>query len=62
MERNYELIEFKKQMLQYFELSRNTIDKKMILITKELLDIKKEHETLTNKCKIFYIILQTNIS
>ena len=62
MERNYELIEFKKQMLQYFELSRNTIDKKMILITNELLDFKKEHETLTNKCKIFYIILQTNIS
>ena len=55
MERNYELIEFKKQMLQYFELSRNTIDKKMILITKELLDIKKEHETLTNKCKKKFI-------
>ena len=55
MERNYELVEFKKQMLQYFELSRNTLDKKMVLITKELLNIKKEHETLTNKCKKKFI-------
>jgi hypothetical protein len=52
MERNYELIEIKNQMLQYFEISRNLIDKKMVTITKELLNIKKEHENITNKCKL----------
>ena len=51
MERNYELIEIKNQMLQYFKISRNLIDKKMVTITKELLNIKKEHENITNKCK-----------
>lgn len=50
MERNYEFAEIKKQMLQYLEVSRNSLDKKMVTITKELLDIKKEHDTLTNKC------------
>ena len=55
MERNNELNEFKKQMIQYFELSRNNIDKKMLIISKELLNIQKEHETLKNKCKKKYI-------
>jgi len=55
MERNNELNEFKKQMIQYFELSRNNIDKKMLIISKELLNIQKEHETLTNKCKKKFI-------
>ena len=55
MERNYKLIEIKNQMLQYFEISRNLIDKKMVTITKELLNIKKEHENITNKCKIINI-------
>ena len=36
--------DLKKTMLQYFEISKNTIDKKMVIITKELLNIKKEHE------------------
>ena len=49
MERNYELTEIKKQMLQYLEISRTALDKKMVTITKELLDIKKEHDSLTNK-------------
>ena len=50
MEINYELTEIKKQMLHYLEISRTALDKKMVTITKELLDIKKEHDTLTNKC------------
>jgi hypothetical protein len=37
-------------MLHYLEISRTALDKKMVTITKELLDIKKEHDTLTNKC------------
>jgi hypothetical protein len=52
MERYDDFITFKNQMFQYFEISRNLIDKKMIIITKELLNIKKEHENLTNKCKL----------
>ena len=52
MERNDEFIDFKNQMFQYFEISRNLIEKNMVIITKELLNIKNEHENLTKKCKI----------
>lgn len=50
MDGKYNFGDLKKTMLQYFEISKNTIDKKMVIITKELLNIKKEHELLTNKC------------
>ena len=51
MDGKFNFGDLKKTMLQYFEISKNTIDKKMVIITKELLNIKKEHENITNKCK-----------
>jgi len=51
MERFYSISEFKKQMLDYFELSRNNLEKKIHLVTNEINSIKKENIFLQNKFK-----------
>ena len=51
LEKFYSISEFKKQMLDYFELSRNNLEKKIHLVTNEINSIKKENVFLQNKFK-----------
>ena len=54
-----DLIELKRQLFDYFELSQKNINQKINLITNELDSLKKENEMICSKCKMIFEKLET---
>ena len=54
-----DLIELKRQLFDYFELSQKNINKKINLITNELESLRKENEMICSKCKMVFEKLET---
>ena len=54
-----DLIELKRQLFDYFELSQKNINQKINLITNELDSLKKENEMICSKCKLIFEKLET---